>query len=278
MRGNFSNTEKFIHKATERHGDRYDYSQVEYIGHCCKIVIICRQHGSFLQEPRKHLSGQGCQRCSGLHNKRKRHVPLNDLETKFLIENYGKMNFNVISRTLNRGKKILVAKLRQLKVPIKQVREKKIYKDIKVSYFNALKKGAGIRATKTLCFDITIEDIWNQYITQDKKCALSGVDVLFSLEDKLKTASVDRKDSDLGYTKENIQIVHKDVNYLKMDLSEKRLFDLCKMIFLHRKKDFNWKKIEMVWNIWHDTEFPVLVDSDEPPVVYNCSPEAIFGN
>ena len=46
----------------------------------------------------------------------------------------------------------------------------------------------------------------------------------------LGTASLDRKNSNLDYTKENIQWVHKDVNYMKMSLNEKYFIKLCKLI------------------------------------------------
>ena len=39
-----------------------------------------------------------------------------------------------------------------------------------------------------------------------------------------KTASLDRIDSSKGYTEDNIQWVHKDVNQMKMDLPEQRFF------------------------------------------------------
>lgn len=54
---------EFISLANEKHGDTYDYSLVEYKGSTMPISIICREHGIFLQEPRLHLSGAGCQVC-----------------------------------------------------------------------------------------------------------------------------------------------------------------------------------------------------------------------
>ena len=56
-------TEDFIKKAKAVHGDRYDYSKVEYVGTKTKICIICKEHGEFLQSPKKHLLGQGCIKC-----------------------------------------------------------------------------------------------------------------------------------------------------------------------------------------------------------------------
>ena len=58
-------TEGFIQKAKQIHGDRYDYSKVEYVGNKAKVCIICKEHGEFWQEARMHLSGCGCPICAG---------------------------------------------------------------------------------------------------------------------------------------------------------------------------------------------------------------------
>lgn len=56
-------TEEFIKKAREVHGDKYDYSKVEYVDNKTKVCIICPIHGEFWQSPEKHLSSQGCKKC-----------------------------------------------------------------------------------------------------------------------------------------------------------------------------------------------------------------------
>ena len=56
-------TAEFIERARAVHGERYEYSQVEYKYALEKIVILCPQHGRFEQAPSKHLSGQGCPVC-----------------------------------------------------------------------------------------------------------------------------------------------------------------------------------------------------------------------
>ena len=58
------NTEKFIKRAKEVHGDKYDYSKVEYVNNRTKVCIICPKHGEFFQTPANHLSGKGCPNCS----------------------------------------------------------------------------------------------------------------------------------------------------------------------------------------------------------------------
>ena len=56
-------TEQFIEDAIKIHGDKYDYSKVEYNGAFKKIKIICKKHGEFIQEPHVHLMGCGCPEC-----------------------------------------------------------------------------------------------------------------------------------------------------------------------------------------------------------------------
>ena len=57
----------FIKKAKEVHGDKYDYSKVEYINSQTKVCIICPKHGEFWQKPNDHLCGKGCPKCNESH-------------------------------------------------------------------------------------------------------------------------------------------------------------------------------------------------------------------
>lgn len=56
-------TEEFIKRAREVHGNKYDYSKVEYVNAHTKVCIICSKHGEFYQKPNNHLNGQGCSKC-----------------------------------------------------------------------------------------------------------------------------------------------------------------------------------------------------------------------
>ena len=56
-------TENFIAKARSIHGDKYDYSKVEYINSRTNVCIICPIHGEFWQNPRTHLDNSGCPKC-----------------------------------------------------------------------------------------------------------------------------------------------------------------------------------------------------------------------
>ena len=57
-------TETFIQKAKTIHGDKYDYSKVNYINHDLPVTITCNKHGDFEQKPIYHLGGSNCQQCS----------------------------------------------------------------------------------------------------------------------------------------------------------------------------------------------------------------------
>ena len=62
----FKNTkEDFIKKARQVHGDKYDYSKIEYVNSNTKVCIICKVHREeYWQTPAQHLSGRGCPKCA----------------------------------------------------------------------------------------------------------------------------------------------------------------------------------------------------------------------
>ena len=66
-----STKEEFIKKAREKHGDKYDYSKVDYVNNATKVCIICPEHGEFWQRPNEHLNGRGCHECAKERNRKK---------------------------------------------------------------------------------------------------------------------------------------------------------------------------------------------------------------
>lgn len=56
-------TDDFVRKAKLVHGNKYDYSKVEYVNSHEKVCIICPEHGEFWQEPYNHLNGHKCYYC-----------------------------------------------------------------------------------------------------------------------------------------------------------------------------------------------------------------------
>lgn len=91
------------------------------------------------------------------------------------------------------------------------------YKDISGSFWSSVKHGA---LKRDIEFNIDIKDAWKLYEKQERRCALSGIDIHFApstnkKDAKFQTASLDRIDSSKSYTIENVQWVHKDANIMK---------------------------------------------------------------
>lgn len=59
-------TESFIERSIQKHGNRYDYSLVEFINIKTDVQIICKEHGIFLQQAHHHMNGSGCPTCAGV--------------------------------------------------------------------------------------------------------------------------------------------------------------------------------------------------------------------
>lgn len=55
--------EKFLELAKEKHGDKYNYSQINYVNYTTPVKIICPIHGEFEQKPSIHVQTTGCQKC-----------------------------------------------------------------------------------------------------------------------------------------------------------------------------------------------------------------------
>ncbi len=109
--------------------------------------------------------------------------------------------------------------------------EVKSYREISGSFFSSMRFGAKKR---NLNFDVTVEEIYELFEKQQGKCALSGVDIVLSLNYKFKTASLDRIDSSKGYTLSNIQWIHKNLNEMKSDYSQEEFIDWARKIAAYR--------------------------------------------
>lgn len=64
--------EDFVKRAIAKHGNKYDYSLVEYQKNSVKVKIICPEHGVFEQTPADHMAGKGCRKCGIIKNTRNR--------------------------------------------------------------------------------------------------------------------------------------------------------------------------------------------------------------
>ena len=58
--------EIFIENANKIHGNKYDYSEINYVNSHTEIKILCKEHGYFNQMPLNHLKGNQCYKCSNI--------------------------------------------------------------------------------------------------------------------------------------------------------------------------------------------------------------------
>ena len=98
---------------------------------------------------------------------------------------------------------------------------------IRLSWFNKTKISA---ETRGLDFEITLDDVWNLYTKQKGLCRLSGLPIGWAEVGPNHTASVDRIDSSIGYTPDNCQLLHKDVNMMKQAFNQQYFLDLCRAV------------------------------------------------
>lgn len=151
------------------------------------------------------------------------------------------MCFNVI--TTNKLKNI--DELRSKKINT----GKKIEKDIAEDVYSKLRNFCSLRMNQTrgnakvrdLEVKIATNDVINKYFEQNGVCALSGMILTFDNEEsnEISDLSIDRIDSNKGYTYNNIQIVSSIVNKSKSDLKNEEYIRLCEEIYYGiRKRDF----------------------------------------
>ena len=83
----------FIGKAIKKHGNKYDYSKVEYVNSQTKVCIICPEHGEFWQTPSAHVRGNACPTCS--RKKQGKHsVTTENIIERFNICHENKYSYN----------------------------------------------------------------------------------------------------------------------------------------------------------------------------------------
>lgn len=98
---------------------------------------------------------------------------------------------------------------------------------VRLAWYNSFYKSA---LTRGYIWELTPEFIDAMYDEQDGQCAYSGLPIGWSSAKWNHTASIDRIDNDKGYTEDNVQLVHKDVNMMRGSLDDQRFKELCALI------------------------------------------------
>ena len=95
----------------------------------------------------------------------------------------------------------------------------------------------GFARQRAIAVKVTIQEAWQLYLSQDRRCALTGIEIGFapSACRPNGTASLDRIDSSGDYEIGNIQWVHKDVNLMKREMSQDRFFEICCLVVANKR-------------------------------------------
>lgn len=101
---------------------------------------------------------------------------------------------------------------------------------ISSSFWCNVKWGA---KNRKIPFNITIQEANDIFVQQGEQCSISGEKLQFKTDSATcdGTASLDRTNSDLGYSSENCTWVHKIVNRMKSDMSLKEFLNWCYKIW-----------------------------------------------
>ncbi len=90
-------------------------------------------------------------------------------------------------------------------------------------------------------FTITKKYIWELYLAQKKRCALTGRSIFIKPSKRTPgeemTASLDRIDSGKGYIPGNVQWVHKDINRMKNHYNQDYFIETCREVAAYQKKE-----------------------------------------
>lgn len=98
------------------------------------------------------------------------------------------------------------------------------YRDMSGAYLSRVKKQSKERGFE---FKVSFEELWELFLKQNSKCYLTGLPLKFG---KNQTASLDRLDSSLDYTLENLAWCHKDVNRMKNKFDLDYFIKICNLV------------------------------------------------
>lgn len=94
----------FVMSAKSVHGDKYDYSSVQYKGANNKVTIKCKRHGEFLQQPSSHLKGRGCPKCALISNGKRLRLGYDRFTKRALALHNNKYDYSAVEYIRNNVK------------------------------------------------------------------------------------------------------------------------------------------------------------------------------
>lgn len=123
------------------------------------------------------------------------------------------------------------------------------YRDVSGSWVNRTKNAADKRGLE---FQIDAKYIQDLYDKQNGLCAISGVPIKLirdvNKHNNLQTASLDRIDNSIGYTEENVQLIHIRLHRLKSMADNNELITWAYLIVENNPNNPNIDVLNFRWN------------------------------
>lgn len=208
-----------------------------------RLILLCSCGEKFivnaltLNRKRKSGTGVGCsfcrssQKASNLLGVEINNMVCDEISRKRDNQNRSKKIALVRCKDCNFSKSVCLSTFRLGQISCQKCfptgkGSQKIYKLTRISpnrYFSVLKVGAKKRGIK-VC--VTMNEILRLLESQNGECSLSGLPI--SLFDG--NASLDRIDSFGDYTLDNIQWVHRAINFMKSSISQQEFIALCSAV------------------------------------------------
>ncbi len=101
-------TQEFIEKSIQKHGTKYDYSLVEYLGSNKKVKIICPDHGVFEQLATQHIQGRGCPECGRKQANKSNMLTQEKFIERSTIKHNGKYDYSKVKYVNAKTKVIII--------------------------------------------------------------------------------------------------------------------------------------------------------------------------
>ena len=103
-------TEEWVNKAKLIHGNKYDYSKVNYVNSKIKVCIICPKHGEFWINPDNHFMGQGCPKCRYIKSSSATRKSLDNVIDDFKSIHGDKYDYSKVKYKNNKTKVCIICK------------------------------------------------------------------------------------------------------------------------------------------------------------------------
>ena len=211
-------TKEFIGKAREIHGDKYDYSKVEYVNANTKVCIICPIHGEFWQTPTSHLNSSGCPVCGKGFTKEYKFNLLKEFESEYEFRAFLANNdINIL--------KVILRNIEPKFDPIKQDVEKSLAHITEIDPIKTLRDKYTSDSEDELDEEFFMKTVPNIDLDND-----NAIDIMASV-DVSKNNNIPTIDEVIKNTKKEIKVINKVEHLLT---PEDREYIMCK--FLNDKR------------------------------------------